>query len=115
DSSEMAFKIAGSMAFKDAAKKAGLFLLEPIMKVEVTTPDENMGDIIGDITSRRGSLGGYVLARSPEEISLYDILLAVEGECLHLSGNFQGRSGRRLKQVWAKSVLMWSKKLRATP
>jgi len=56
DSSEMAFKIAGSMAFKDAAKKAGLFLLEPIMKVEVTTPDENMGDIIGDITSRRGSI-----------------------------------------------------------
>lgn len=56
----------------------------------------------GLITSRRGSLGGYVLARSPEEISLYDILLAVEGECLHLSGNFQGRSGRRLKQVWGE-------------
>ncbi|MHB9137931.1 MAG: elongation factor G [Victivallaceae bacterium] len=56
DSSEMAFKIAGSMAFKDAAKKGGLCLLEPIMKVEVTTPDENMGDIIGDITSRRGSI-----------------------------------------------------------
>ena len=52
----MAFKIAGSMAFKDAAKKGGLCLLEPIMKVEVTTPDENMGDIIGDITSRRGSI-----------------------------------------------------------
>ncbi len=54
DSSEVAFKIAGSMAFKDAAKKAGLVLLEPIMKVELTTPDENMGDLIGDITSRRG-------------------------------------------------------------
>ena len=56
DSSEMAFKVAGSMAFKDAAKKAGIMLLEPIMKVELTTPDENMGDLIGDITSRRGTI-----------------------------------------------------------
>ena len=56
DSSEMAFKVAGSMALKDAARKAGLMLLEPIMKVELTTPDENMGDLIGDITSRRGNI-----------------------------------------------------------
>lgn len=56
DSSEMAFKIAGSMALKDAAKKAGVELLEPIMKVELTTPDENMGDLIGDLTSRRGTI-----------------------------------------------------------
>jgi elongation factor G len=56
DSSEMAFKIAGSMAFKEAVKKAGLYILEPIMKVEITTPDENMGDLIGDVTSRRGSI-----------------------------------------------------------
>ncbi|MDD3118791.1 MAG: elongation factor G [Victivallales bacterium] len=56
DSSEMAFKIAGSMAFKEACHKAGLCVLEPIMKLEITTPDENMGDIIGDITSRRGSV-----------------------------------------------------------
>ena len=56
DSSEMAFKVAGSMALKDAARKAGLVLLEPIMKVELTTPDENMGDLIGDITSRRGNI-----------------------------------------------------------
>ena len=56
DSSEMAFKIAGSMAFKDAAKKAGLMLLEPIMKVELNAPDENTGDLIGDITSRRGQI-----------------------------------------------------------
>ena len=54
DSSEMAFKIAGSMAFKEAARKVGLHLLEPIMDVEITTPDEHMGDVIGDITSRRG-------------------------------------------------------------
>lgn len=54
----------------------------------------------GLITSRRGNQGGYTLARPPEEISLYDILVAVEGQCLQLSGNFHGRSGRRLKQVW---------------
>lgn len=54
----------------------------------------------GLITSRRGNHGGYTLAKAPEDISLYDILMAVEGRCLHLSGNFDGRSGRRLKQVW---------------
>ena len=54
----------------------------------------------GLITSRRGNRGGYTLARPAEDISLYDILMAVEGQCLQLSGNFQGRSGRRLKQVW---------------
>jgi Rrf2 family protein len=54
----------------------------------------------GLIVSRRGNHGGYTLARPPEEISLHDILVAVEGRCLHLSGNFEGRSGRRLKQVW---------------
>ena len=56
----------------------------------------------GLITSRRGNLGGYILARPPEDITLYDILIAVEGDCLHLSGNFHGRSGRRLKQVWGE-------------
>jgi len=54
----------------------------------------------GLITSRRGNHGGYTLARAPEEISLHDILVAVEGQCLQLSGNFDGRSGHRLKQVW---------------
>ncbi len=54
----------------------------------------------GLIASRRGNHGGYALARAPEEISLHDILVAVEGHCLHLSGNHEGRSGRRLKRVW---------------
>ncbi|MDW8097167.1 MAG: elongation factor G [Aquificaceae bacterium] len=58
DSSEMAFKIAGSIAFKEAAKKAGLSLLEPIMEVEVETPDEYVGDVIGDLNSRRGKIMG---------------------------------------------------------
>lgn len=56
DSSEMAFKIAGSMGLKDAAKKAGIILLEPVMKVELITPEEYMGDLIGDISSRRGAV-----------------------------------------------------------
>ncbi len=54
----------------------------------------------GLITSRRGNHGGYTLAKAPDEISLHDILVAVEGHCLHLSGNYDGRSGRRLKKVW---------------
>jgi elongation factor G len=56
DSSEMAFKIAGSIAFKEAARKADPVLLEPMMAVEVTTPEENMGDVIGDLNSRRGTI-----------------------------------------------------------
>ena len=58
DSNEMAFKIAGSMAFKEAMQKAGPILLEPIMKVEVTMPEDYMGDVIGDINSRRGRIEG---------------------------------------------------------
>ena len=58
DSSEMAFHIAGSLAFKDAMSKGGAVLLEPIMKVEVTMPEEYMGDVIGDINSRRGRIEG---------------------------------------------------------
>ncbi|MEW2355234.1 elongation factor G [Spirillospora sp. NPDC029432] len=56
DSSEMAFKVAGSMAFKEAARRAGATLLEPMMAVEVTTPEDNMGDVIGDLNSRRGQV-----------------------------------------------------------
>lgn len=59
DSSELAFKIAGSMAFKEAAEKAGLVLLEPIMKMVITVPEEFMGDVIGDLSSRRGKVLGY--------------------------------------------------------
>lgn len=79
--------------------------IEHLARTEAV-PANFLAQILGDlrddglITSRRGNRGGYLLARDPEEISLYDILVAVEGECLHLSGNFQGRSGSRLKQVW---------------
>lgn len=59
DSSEMAFKIAGAMAFKEAAKLAGPVLIEPIFKIEITVPEEYMGDVIGDLTSRRGRMEGF--------------------------------------------------------
>ena len=58
DSSEIAFKIAGSMAFKDAMKKSAPQLLEPVMKVEITAPEEQMGDVMGDVSSRRGRIEG---------------------------------------------------------
>jgi elongation factor G len=58
DSSEVAFKIAGSMALADAAQKANLILLEPVMKVEVSTPEEFMGDLIGDLSSKRAQILG---------------------------------------------------------
>lgn len=67
----------------------------------------------GLITSRRGNLGGYRLARSPEQISLYDIMMAVEGDFLGLSGNFHGQSGRRLKQVWGEVRTAMAAKLKS--
>jgi elongation factor G len=67
DSSEMAFKIAGSMAFKEACKRAGPVLLEPIMDVEVVTPQEYMGDVMGDLSSRRGKIGGMT-QRGPAQV-----------------------------------------------
>jgi len=81
--------------------------IEHLAKTEAV-PANFLAQILGKlrthglITSRRGNQGGYTLSRPPEEISLYDILMAVEGECLHLSGNFHGRSGRRLKQIWGE-------------
>ncbi len=68
DSSEMAFKVAGSMAFKKAAEKAGLTLLEPIMSLHIEVPDEYMGDVIGDISSRRGKVQGYETNQGITEI-----------------------------------------------
>ncbi|MBI5771996.1 MAG: Rrf2 family transcriptional regulator [Verrucomicrobia bacterium] len=83
----------------------GLTQIEELARTEAV-PANFLAQILGKlreaglITSRRGNLGGYALARPPEQISLHDILLAVEGHCLHLSGNHEGRSGRQLKRVW---------------
>ena len=68
DSSEMAFKIAGSMAFKDGMKKGDAYLLEPIMKVDITLPDEYLGDVMGNVSSRRGNLMGTDLVNGSQTI-----------------------------------------------
>ena len=91
DSSEMAFHIAGSMAFKDAMSKAGPVLLEPIMKVEVTMPEEYMGDVIGDINSRRGRIEGMEDIPSGKQVNAYVPLSEMFGYSTDLRSRTQGR------------------------
>ena len=91
DSSEMAFKIAGSMAFKDAMQKAGSVLLEPIMKVEVTMPEEYMGDVIGDINSRRGRIEGMDDLGGGKIVRAYVPLSEMFGYSTDLRSKTQGR------------------------
>ncbi len=92
DSSEMAFKIAGSMAFKEAMKNADPVLLEPIMKVEVTTPEEYMGDIIGDLNSRRGRIEGMEARSGAQVITAYVPLSEMFGYATVLRSRSQGRA-----------------------
>ncbi len=91
DSSEMAFHIAGSMAFKEAMHKAGAVLLEPIMKVEVTTPEDYMGDVIGDINSRRGRIEGMDDIGGGKMIRGYVPLAEMFGYATDLRSKTQGR------------------------
>ena len=91
DSSEMAFHIAGSMAFKDAMKKGGAILLEPIMKVEVTMPEEYMGDVIGDINSRRGRIEGMDDVGGGKIVRGYVPLAEMFGYSTDLRSKTQGR------------------------
>ena len=91
DSSEMAFKIAGSMAFKEAAKKAGLVLLEPIMEVEVETPEDYVGDVIGDLNSRRGRIVGMENKGVITAIKAYVPLAEMFGYATTLRSLTQGR------------------------
>ena len=91
DSSEMAFKIAGSMAFKDAMQKAGCVILEPIMRVEVTTPEDYMGDVIGDINSRRGRIEGMENVNGSELIRGFVPLSEMFGYATDLRSKTQGR------------------------
>ena len=92
DSSEMAFKIAGSMALRDAMAKAGPVLLEPVMKVEITTPEEYMGDVIGDINSRRGRMEGMELVAGAQIVTSYVPLAEMFGYATSLRSNTQGRA-----------------------
>ena len=91
DSSEMAFHIAGSMAFKEAMQKASPVLLEPIMKVEVTTPEDYMGDVIGDINSRRGRIEGMEDIGGGKMIRGYVPLAEMFGYATDLRSRTQGR------------------------
>ena len=91
DSSEMAFKIAGSMAFKEACRKADPTLLEPIMKVCVIVPDEYMGDVIGDLNARRGQIQGYEMRSGAQQIDAFVPLAEMFGYATDLRSRTQGR------------------------
>ena len=92
DSSEMAFKIAGSMAVRDALAHGDPVLLEPTMKVEITTPEEYMGDVIGDINSRRGRMEGMELVGNAQIVTAYVPLAEMFGYATSLRSNTQGRA-----------------------
>ena len=91
DSSEMAFKIAGSMAFKEGSRKADPVLLEPIMKVVVIVPEDYMGDVIGDINSRRGRLEGMEARQGAQQINAFVPLSEMFGYATDLRSRTQGR------------------------
>ncbi len=92
DSSEMAFKIAGSMALQEAAKRAGVVLLEPIMEVEVVTPEDYMGDVIGDLSARRGKVGEMGQRGSARVVSALVPLAEMFGYSTELRSMSQGRA-----------------------
>lgn len=92
DSSEMAFKVAGSLAFQDAAKRARLQLLEPLMEVEAVTPEEYLGDVIGDLNARRGKITGVEARVGTQVISAYVPLAEMFGYATQLRSMTQGRA-----------------------
>jgi elongation factor G len=92
DSSEMAFKIAGSMALQEAARKAGVKLLEPVMEVEVTTPEDYMGDVIGDLNSRRGKVEGMTQRGNSQVIRAQVPMSEMFGYATDLRSKTQGRA-----------------------
>ena len=92
DSSEMAFKIAGSMAFKDAARKAGPIILEPIMAVEVVTPEEYLGDVMGDLNSRRGKIEGMNPRKDAQVVKAMVPLSEMFGYATQVRSMTQGRA-----------------------
>ena len=91
DSSEMAYKVAGSMAFKDGCQKANPVLLEPMMKVEVTVPDDYLGDVMGNISSRRGNLTGIEMRNGIQAIHAFIPLSEMFGYATDLRSRTQGR------------------------
>ena len=91
DSSEMAFKIAGSLAFKNAAAKAVPVLLEPMMKVEITMPEEYLGDVMGNVSSRRGNVSGIELRNGVQVVNAFIPLAEMFGYATDLRIRTQGR------------------------
>jgi elongation factor G len=102
DSSEIAFRVAGSMAFKDACKKADPVLLEPVMKVDVTMPDEYLGDVIGDLNSRRGHIEGMEVRGGAQNVAAFVPLSEMFGYATNLRSRTQGRG--TFTMLYAKSV-----------
>jgi len=92
DSSQAAFEVAGSLAFQEGAKKAGIELLEPVMKVEVRTPEDYMGDVIGDLNSRRGAVGGMEMINNLQVIQATVPLANMFGYATDLRSKTQGRA-----------------------
>ena len=97
DSSEMAFKIAGSMALKDAVEKADPTILEPIMRVEVTMPEEFMGDVIGDLNSRRGHIEGMDNRNGTQVVRAFVPLASMFGYVTDLRSMTQGRASSSME------------------
>jgi elongation factor G len=101
DSSEMAFKIAGSMALKEAAKKASPALLEPVMEFEVTTPEEFLGDVMGDVTARRGRIENIDDRAGQKIIRVVVPLAELFGYATDLRSKTQGRAAHSPMQLHA--------------
>ena len=97
DSSEMAFKIAGSMAVKEALRKANPVLLEPMMKVEVVTPDEYLGDVMGDLNGRRGRIEGMELEKGVQTVHAFVPLSEMFGYATSLRSSTQGRANHSME------------------
>ena len=110
DSNEMAFKIAGSMAFKEAARKASPVILEPVMAVEVVTPEDYAGTIMGDLSSRRGRIEGMEHRAGSQVIKAIVPLAEMFGYATHMRSSTQGRAEysmhlratKRLRVMWRK-------------
>ena len=102
DSSEIAFKVAGAMAFKEACKKADPVLLEPVMKVDVMMPDEYLGDVIGDLNSRRGQIEGMEMRGGAQNVTAYVPLSEMFGYATTLRSKTQGRG--TFTMIYSKTV-----------
>lgn len=111
DSSELAFKIAGSMAFKEACQKADPVILEPIMKVCIIVPDEYMGDVIGDVTSRRGNIAGLTQRNGAQQIDCFVPL----SEMFGYATNLRSRTQAAASLPWSRATMWNSPRIWQTP